>query len=215
MLKNILENNTNYIKSTSEIPFVQIGKQVWMKENLNIDKFRNGETIPPANTMEEWIKYGDQCISCWCYYKFDKTNGEKYGKLYNIYAVNDPRVIAPMGWHVPSEEEFNELINYAGGEKVAGIKLKSKNGWDTFEGWGLQPDEDGNGTDDFGFNLLPGGWLSERSFYGIGEYGSFWIKIINNHYEKAISFDVTSSRSTAIRRINIMVGLSVRCIKDY
>ena len=220
MLKSILENNTNYIKSTSEIPHVHIGKQVWMKENLNIDKFRNGETIPHANTMEEWIKYGDQCISCWCYYKFDKTNGEKYGKLYNIYAVNDPRVIAPMGWHVPSEEEFNELINYAGGEKVAGIKLKSKSGWGKYSGWGLVPDKDGNGNDFFDFGSLPNGALfrssvNDMKFSFVNRLDTcyFWIKPFDIN-DKHRFLCIGTNEIVHFSYIDGVSGASIRCLKD-
>jgi len=78
----------------SFITFVQtvtIGNQVWMTKNLNVDKFRNGDPIPHARTDEEWKKAGENEEPAWCYYESDTRNGEKFGKLYNWYAVNDKR----------------------------------------------------------------------------------------------------------------------------
>lgn len=70
---------------------VKIGDQIWMTRNLNVDKFCNGDPIPETKTNEEWIKAGENGKPAWCYYDNDPANGEKYGKLYNWYAVNDPR----------------------------------------------------------------------------------------------------------------------------
>ena len=69
---------------------VKIGTQVWMTKNLNLDKFRNGDPIPKAETFEQWKKAGDNKQPAWCYYNNDPANGVKYGKLYNWYAVNNP-----------------------------------------------------------------------------------------------------------------------------
>lgn len=90
---------------------VTIGNQVWMTKNLNVDKFRNGDPIPEAKTDEEWIKAGENKQPAWCYYENDPANGEKYGKVFNWYAVNDPRGLAPEGWHDPTEEELQDLFN--------------------------------------------------------------------------------------------------------
>ena len=70
---------------------IKIGKQIWMKLNLDVEVFRNGDPIPHAKTDEEWVKAGEQKKPAWCYYKNAGIYGEKYGKLYNWYAVNDPR----------------------------------------------------------------------------------------------------------------------------
>ncbi len=119
-------------KNESETPLeteVKIGNQVWMIKNLDVNTFRNGEAIPEAKTEDEWIKAGEEGKSAWCYYENDPKNGEKYGKLYNWYAVVDPRGLAPKGWHVPSDAEWSSLINYLGGNEIAGKKMKSKHGW--------------------------------------------------------------------------------------
>ena len=108
---------------------VTIGKQVWMTKNLNVDKFRNGDSIPQAKTYEEWEAAGENKQPAWCYYDNDPANGAKYGKLYNFFAVNDSRGLAPTGYHIPSDEEWTKLTDYLGGSSAAGTKMKSASGW--------------------------------------------------------------------------------------
>jgi len=98
--------------SIEQIKTIQIGTQVWMVENLNVDRFRNGDLIPEARTNEAWQKAGNNGQPAWCYYDNDPKNGVTYGKLYNWYAVNDPRGLAPKGFHVPSDAEWTVLTNY-------------------------------------------------------------------------------------------------------
>jgi uncharacterized protein (TIGR02145 family) len=105
---------------------VTIGTQVWMTKNLNVATFRNGDPIPEAKTDEEWERAGAEGKPAWCYYNNDPKNGTKYGKLYNWYAVNDPRGLAPSGYHVPPDAEWTILTDYLGGEYDAGTKVKSK-----------------------------------------------------------------------------------------
>jgi uncharacterized protein (TIGR02145 family) len=112
---------------------VKIGSQIWMAQNLNVDRFRNGDPIPEAKTNEEWQKAIEDKQPAWCYYGYSVANGVKYGKLYNWFAVNDPRGLAPVGWHVPTNNEWSILINYLGGYKVAGTKLKSTSGYSTYK----------------------------------------------------------------------------------
>ena len=107
---------------------IKIGQQVWTAENLNVDKFRNGDPIPEAKTDEEWENAGNNKQAAWCYFDNDPSNGIKYGKLYNWYAVNDPRGLAPLGCHIPSDQEWTDLTTYLGGEEQAGAKMKSKEG---------------------------------------------------------------------------------------
>ena len=112
---------------------VRIGNQEWMTRNLGVDRFRNGDLIPQVESDEEWKKAGENGRSAWCYYDNNPENGKKYGKLYNWYAVNDPRGLAPKGWRVPTNEEWTTLINFLGGKEVAGHKMKSDNGWNDWE----------------------------------------------------------------------------------
>ncbi|MFM7765029.1 MAG: FISUMP domain-containing protein, partial [Sphingomonadales bacterium] len=92
------DTSSNESTSSNE---VTIGKQVWMTKNLDVDKFRDGSSIPEAKTDEEWKKAGKNKQPAWCYYNNDPANGAKYGKLYNWYAVNDSRGLAPVGYHIP------------------------------------------------------------------------------------------------------------------
>jgi uncharacterized protein (TIGR02145 family) len=112
---------------------VKIGKQTWMSKNLDVSTFRNGEQIPQAKDAAQW-KYADENkISAWCYYEFNESNGKKYGKLYNWYAVSDSRGLAPNGYHIPSDAEWTVLTDFLGGSDIAGKKMKSKDGWKSYE----------------------------------------------------------------------------------
>src|ERR1700722_9533725 len=93
---------------------ITIGSQVWTKENLNVSTFRNGDPILEAQSYEEWRKAWDKHQPAWCYYKGDSANGNKYGKLYNWYAVNDSKGLAPQGWHIPSKDEWSILVTFLG-----------------------------------------------------------------------------------------------------
>ena len=86
-----------------------IGQNIWTRNNLNVDHFRNGDEIWEAKTNAEWLRASEEGISAWCYYNNDPSNSKKYGKLYNWYAVNDVRGLAPLGWHIPSQEEIRQI----------------------------------------------------------------------------------------------------------
>ena len=111
---------------------VKIGDQVWMSKNLDVSTFRNGDIIKEAKSIEEWTTARSEHLPMWCYYEFNKEYGNTYGKLYNWYAVNDSRGLAPRGYHIPSDSEWSILIKTLGNEEIAGNKLKSKNGWRSF-----------------------------------------------------------------------------------
>ncbi len=144
---------------------ITIGKQLWMAENLNVDKFRNGDPIPEVRTIEEWMSAGKMKQPAWCYYNNDPAYEHKYGRLYNWYAITDPRGLAPEGWSIPDDEDWFELTEYLGGPELAGPKLKSKDGWNNNQ----------SGTNSSGFNGLPGGYRdNEGKYVGIGEDGMWW-----------------------------------------
>ncbi|MCF8326341.1 MAG: fibrobacter succinogenes major paralogous domain-containing protein [Leadbetterella sp.] len=108
---------------------ITFGTQTWMLHNLNVDVFRNGDKIPEAHSLEEWENYDKVKQSAWCYYNFDKNNEIKYGKLYNWYAVNDPRNVAPQNWRIPSNMEWEKLILFF--EKTGSInKAVGNKTWD-------------------------------------------------------------------------------------
>lgn len=184
---------------------VTIGNQEWMAENLNVDKFRNGDRILHAQTDEEWQQAGRSGQPAWCYYDNDSKNGRKYGKLYNWYAVNDPRGLATEGWRIPSNGDWDRLVDYLGGIRAAGAQMKSEIGWA----------QDGNGTNKSGFTALPGGRRSVNgAFIGIGNYGSWWSApavYTNSAWYRSVLYHVNSV-DTHFR--NKEAGLSVRCVRD-
>lgn len=104
---------------------VKIGNQVWMSENLNVSTFRNGDPIPEAKTNEEWDRAGANKQPAWCYYNNDPRNGAKYGKLYNWFAINDPRGLAPEGWHVSNLDDWNILDLYNKKTNLEKMNFKS------------------------------------------------------------------------------------------
>ncbi len=195
------DNESNETKVSNE---VTIGKQVWMTKNLDVDKFRNGDVIPEAKTEGEWKAYGDAGEAAWCYYDNDRKKGEKYGKLYNWHAVNDPRGLAPKGWHVPTDEEWTILTDYLGGVEKAGAKMKSKNGWY----------DNGNGTNSSAFSGLPGGLRGSGAFGSIGEIGIWWSSTENstsNAWLRNLNF---SYGNVFRNNFNKKFGFSVRCLRD-
>ena len=185
---------------------VTIGTQVWMTKNLDVATFRNGDPIPEAKTAEEWEKAGENQQPAWCYYNNDPANGAKYGKLYNWYAVNDSRGIAPAGYHIPSDAEWTKLNDFLGGEKVADTKMKSKSGWA----------ENGNGTNTSGFSGLPGGHCSYNgSFFDVGEDGFWWSSTENFTCLGGIRKLYYDQPDIVYRNLyNERNGFSVRCLRD-
>ena len=227
-------NSSNQITQTGSLKSVKIGTQIWMTENLNVSTFRNGDPISEAKTNEEWGKAEKEGKPAWCYYNNDPKNGSKYGKLYNWYAVNDPRGLAPTGWHVPTDEEWKKLENYLGED--AGNKMKSSSGWNGYgckrcEGGseqykilcsackGKQKNSSvsysGNGTNSSGFSAFPGGsCYFDGDFSWIGESGSWWSA---SEYEtnRANYFFLNHDSSGAGRYWDYKwKGFSVRCLRD-
>lgn len=220
MKKRVKEGSTTEESSVSNNASpskeVTIGDQVWMAENLNADKFRNGDSITHAITKEAWKQAGENEHPAWCYYDNDPSNGKKYGKLYNWYAVNDPRGLAPKGWHVPSDQEWTTLTDHLGGEDVAGTKMKSSRGWYN----------DGNGTNESGFSALPGGYRYHFGrFFSIGrdaywwsstEYSTYcaWTRLLD--YDRILDIDPDFVKDAVLRDYDGKGkgALSVRCLRD-
>jgi len=105
---------------------ITIGNQEWAAENLNVDRFQNGDIILQVNSYQELENSIKNKIPAYCYLDFNSENGNKYGKLYNHFALSDPRGLAEKGWKIPSNNDFNILINYLGGGKEAFNKLKAE-----------------------------------------------------------------------------------------
>lgn len=189
-------------------PTVKIGGQVWMASNLKVGRYQNGSEIPNVTDSNQWYGYN---AGAWVTYSNQSLNNPTYGKLYNYNAVTDNRGICPIGWRVPSVDDWRTLFNSLGGFSIAGKKLKSTSGWNYNGG-------NGNGTNENGFNALPGGfrWANGPNdvvFTGIGSSGWWWAdaqgsnisnKIVLRDYSESVSIDWRNYSS----------GLSVRCIKQ-
>ena len=203
----ILEVTSEKYSNSEEIKTIKIGEQVWMAENLDVSHFRNGDPIPHAQNNSEWEDAGAKGEPAWCYYNNDPLMGNKYGKLYNLDAINDPRGLAPEGWSIPTEAQWNQLTDYLGGEDVAGEKMKSAKGWNA----------NGNGNNESGFTGLPGGNRNaDGSFWFEGEYGYWWSSTGVGRRPgviariRVIDYYSNNVRSGGGYRLS---GLSVRCIK--
>ena len=192
-------------ESSQKFKSVKIGDQIWMEENLNVDHYRNGDIIPQVQEKAEWAKLTN---GAWCYYKNEKSNGVKYGKLYNWYAVNDNRGLAPKGWHIPSDEEWKKLSDILGGDEMSGIKMKSVSGWSKYEM--------NYGTNESGFNGLPGNFRNDDgSFYDTDGNIGFWWSSTSFDSDKVWFRELHySGRSLSKNFGSFRQGLSIRCIKD-
>jgi uncharacterized protein (TIGR02145 family) len=191
-----------------EFPSVKIGNQEWMIENLYVDTFRNGDTIPEAKTKEEWEEAGILGKPAFCYLNYIDKNGF-YGKLYNWYAVNDPRGLAPKGWHIPTNAEWTKLTDYLGGEDIAGGKMK-----DTIMSWNSP---NAGATNESGFSGLPVGMVAKNDgkFYYSNEKSMWWSSSEYDNYRVCI-LELSYDSGYAIRSLsNKENGCSVRCVKDY
>jgi len=187
---------------------VTIGDQEWMTENLNVDKFRNGDPIPHAQTEEEWQEAGENGQPAWCYYENDLAIGKIYGKLYNWYAFSDRRGLAPKGWRVPSDKDWEKLIKLLGGEEVAGGKLKA-----TDTTYWQSPNV--GATNETGFNGLPGGYrYAIGPFNDFGYFGYWWSATeynTNLAWYRNLGYDYSYVYRYDSNKTD---GFSVRCLRD-
>jgi uncharacterized protein (TIGR02145 family) len=190
---------------------VTIGTQVWMKENLNVSTFQNGDTIPEIKTGAEWEKAGKEGKPAWCYYNNDPANGAKYGKLYNWFALIDKRGLAPKGWRIPNDSDWTVLLNNYP-DSIVDNKLKSTSGWA----------KNGNGDNGSGFSALPGGvFVGIKGFYQLGTDGYFWSSTEQKRiakYDDQTAHCIQLSSTISDDRIilsegNKACGESVRCLK--
>lgn len=213
-----LKNGGSYIVQVAAapavLPSVIIGDQEWTLNNLDVTTFRNGDPIPQVTDPVEW---SNLTTPAWCYYNNDPTNGAKYGKLYNWYAVMDSRGLAPQGWHIPSLQEWENLLDYVetGAStnpfNTAGGKLKSV-------GTTLWQPPNAGATNSSGFTGIPGGDRSGTSgnFFDLGQVGLWWSTTPTNVGSGVEALTLFRSFDGAIiQPFAKDLGLSVRCIKGY
>jgi len=188
---------------------VKIGEQEWMAENLNVSKYSNGDPIPQVQDDDEW---SELTTGAWCYYENETENGKTYGKLYNWYAVNDPRGLAPEGWHIPSYDEWSTLENslaYMRNADAVGGKLKEAG----FTHWKMP---NVGATNERGFSALPGGYRDlDYSFKDLGNLCCFWSATVwLSHWAEHFELNYEFAWAYQDRTHSQGNGLSVRCLKD-
>ncbi len=194
-------------------PDVEICENLWMGCNLDVDRYRNGELIRYAETNEEWIDAGNKKEGAWCYYNNDPANSEIYGKLYNWYAVNNPRGLAPKGWHVPTDEEWTEFENCLGGSSIAGGKLKSIGTIEGVNGLWLSPNT--GATNETGFSALPGGYRYSSGDYRNISYNGYCWSYTQDNNAGAWGRSLYYGYAYVYRgSYNKVYGFSVRCVRD-
>jgi uncharacterized protein (TIGR02145 family) len=205
--QNTVTDNSGNIYKT-----VKIGNQIWMAENLRTEKFNNGEPIEQITSDRYWQEISlfamndssfMEIVPVMCYYNNVKQNNNA---LYNWYVVIDSRNVCPIGWHIPSSVEFNDLINFVGDNEAGFAKIKSSTLWEN------------PGSNSTGFNVLPIGIR-----YGSGEFGdektesTFWSDTYTYSLSEltGISFKInTNFNNSELRGITKNVGASIRCLKN-
>jgi uncharacterized protein (TIGR02145 family) len=179
----------------------------WMVKNLDVSTYRNGDPIPKVTDGATWAAL---TTGAYCYHNNDSaTYAATYGKLYNWYAVNDSRGLAPVGWHISTDFEWTTLSTCLGGDNVAGglMKEMGTTHWNPPPNYGA--------TNLSGFTGLPGGYRdSAGSFYGNVDFGAWWSSTENELFY--IWGRSCASNETELDKYQFDKGsgFSVRCLRD-
>lgn len=201
---------THYDIVPQPCPDLTIGTQVWKRCNLSVTKYRNGDTIPQVTDPTAWANL---TTGAWCYYDNDPTTESIYGRLYNWYAVNDPRGLAPTGYHIPTSAEWTTLTDYVGGDLAAGGILKESgvNGDADCQFW----NDPNTSTNERGFTALPAGLrIEDGTFDGVHLTGRWWT---SSDFNSTITYYRSMAYNTDVVITGIQPkkrGLSVRLVKD-
>lgn len=186
---------------------VKIGSQIWTTQNLKVIRYRNGNTIPNIPDVDVWKNL---TIGSYCSFLNNTASATTYGLLYNYYAITDTRQICPEGWHVPTKEEWQTLIDYLGGDNLASSKVRAS---------GLEYWEHDKGTNSSGFNALGGSWRGDDGvfYYSLGSGAYWWTNAVFTSIYPFYSY--LYSEPNIIRTgygpyMENRAGLSVRCVKD-
>lgn len=180
-----------------------IGGQLWALVNLSSTNYANGDAIPYYTSASA---FAGLTTPASCSVNFNAANDAIYGRFYNWYAVNDPRNVCPVGWHVPNNTEFSTLSSTIGGTG-AGNKLKATG----FTYW-----NSGGGTDIYSFKAIGTGYMGTTSYSNLSRATYFWtINEVSagssNAYTWSLLDGITTLAQSAQGKIG---GFSVRCIRD-
>ncbi len=215
---------TDYDGNTYDV--VKIGDQYWMAENLKVTHYAGGTPIQKVTGDTEWDNLTEP-DKAWCYYNNSSSNGDTYGVLYTWAAAMNGAAssnsnpsgvqgVCPDGWHLPSDDEWEELAEYISNDN--GGYTKNIQGWNNVgghlkatSGW----NSGGNGTDDYGFSGLPGGGrYCDGTFAHIGYYGNWWSVTDYSTYGAWYRYLYYSNESFGRYDYYKENGFSVRCLRD-
>ncbi len=190
---------------------VIIGNQEWMAENLRVTHYRNGETIPNVQDGEEWMLI---TTGAYCHYDNDPENTEIYGMLYNGFIVNETQNIAPVGWHIPSNEEWMQLVNNLGGQLSSGGDMKTRGTIESGDGLWYAPNE--GATNASHFSAVPSGYRGGAVpvFNNKGLYTYFWTTTEDTQtqqYMWQLHYHIPSILNSGYHK---RAGISIRCIRN-
>lgn len=180
---------------------IQIGNQVWMTENLRVTRYNDGTVIQSITDYNAW---NQSTAGAYCYYANNTGYANTYGVLYNAYAIADARKLAPVGWHIPTLAEWNQLINHLGGGSDAANKMRivSPSYWQA----------NSLNTNSSGFSALPAGTRNSTTFSSLTNYAYFWTSTSNTSLSNEyVAMDYQYLYTGTLYKNN---GMSVRCVKD-
>jgi uncharacterized protein (TIGR02145 family) len=185
---------------------VIIGGACWTQKNLTTSHYRNGDSIPEVKDLNQWISL---TTGAWCWYNNDPNNAAIHGKLYNWYALNDSRGLAPIGYHIPTDAEWATLVTNLGGSGAAGGKMKVTTYWNL-------PNEGATNTS--GFSAIPSGYRANNGpFANIWNYANWWSRTDANPAPPIGAWNLTivNNKANTYRGYSPKTGgASVRCVKD-
>ena len=183
---------------------ISIGAQIWMTDNLRVTKFNDGTLLTYANPDDDLMNLTSGSMS---YYDDNPANASTYGALYNWHAVGSGK-LCPNGWHIPSDGEWNTLINFLGGEDVAGGHMKAigTSHWNA-------PNQEA--TNNSGFTALPAGYLFDNGNYNsIGNITHWWTATENGAQEAFDRYVYFQNGKVVKGTYSKQVFYSCRCVKD-
>ena len=193
---------------------IKIDSLIWMNKNLDVETFRNGDKIPEAKSLADWEKFSLTGTPCYSYYNVDPANGKTHGKIYNGYAVLDPRGLAPKGWHIATENEWVSLTKLKANDPSSAIYFATI--LDSVS-WYLNKEK----SNQLKFNATLAGVIQFEvghgyNFFGLTEYTAWWTlsKGVSPNTIKSMSLDPKYYVPFEITEDKLELGRSVRCVKD-
>lgn len=196
--------------------FINCNGLEYIRENLSVTKFINGDSIKQVSSFKEMKDANDNKQPAWCYYEFDPSTETKFGRLYNWYALKDQRGIIPVGWRIPEQYDWYNFIECLGGTENAGGRMKDFGTLEAGDGFWKSPNVGANNQS--GFSGLPSGYadFENSKFPERGTTGVWWI-LANNFGNNSFGFYQLNNDSPGIIRIDDERPFryaSIRCVKN-